>query len=154
MMEIKYATSEDIEYIKQSLTSKQDGTEYLWYMWFEKFENEQRYRTPIIVAKEWNIVIGYVILDYDSTKMECLLSSLYVYSDYRKQWVANKLYEFWLNEIKEKSFNFIRTNVYDNNEHMKNFIAKLWFKQIWYRDYAHRRYGERWRLNFYWKFLD
>lgn len=154
MMEIKYATSEDINYIKQSLTSKQDGTEYLWYVWFESFNNKQWYRTPIIVAKDWDMVIGYVILDYDSTKMDAIISSLYVYSDYRKQWVANKLYEFCLNEIKEKSFNFVRANIFDNNEPMKKLIAKLWFEQIWYRDYAHKSYWKRWKLNFYWKFLD
>lgn len=153
-MEVKYATDEDIAYIKQSLTSKQDWIEYVWYTWFEWFNNKQWYRTPIIVAKEWEIVIWFVILDYNSEKTECVISNLYVYSDYRKQWVAKKLYEFCLDEVKEKSFNFIRTNVYDNNELMKNFITKLWFKKIWYRDYAHKRYGERWRINFYWLFLD
>jgi len=151
---IKYATQEDINYIRQSFTSKQDWTEYLWYMWFEKFDYEQRYWTPIIVAKDWDVVIWFVMLEYDSTKSEALISALYVYSDYRKQWVAKSLYEFCLNDIKEKSFNFVRANVYDNNEPMKKLIAKLWFTQIWYRDYAHKRYWERWKLNFYWKFLD
>lgn len=153
-MIVKYATDNDINYIKESLTSKQDGTEYLGYTWFEWFNNKQWYRTPVIVAKEWDIVIGFVILDYNSEKTECVLSSLYVYSNWRKKWVANKLYEFCLDEVKERSFNFIRTNVYDNNEPMKNFVTKLWFKQIGYRDYTHKRYWERWRLNFYWKFLD
>lgn len=54
----------------------------------------------------------------------------------------------------QKTLNKFKINVFSHNEPMNLFVKKLWFENIWYRDYAHRRYSERWRLNFYWKFLD
>lgn len=153
-MKVTYATPEDIKQIQDRLVSKPEWIELVGYTWFEKFDKTNSYRSPIIVAKDGNDVLWFIELDYDSIKIECLLESLYVFPEHRKKWVARLLYEFAINDIKEKSYSIVRVNVFDNNEIMKMFITKLWFKNIWYRDFAHKRYWERWKLNFYRKVLD
>ena len=153
-MKVTYATPEDIKQIQDRFVSKPEWMEFVGYTWFEKFNKTNEYRSPIIIAKEDNNVIWFIELDYCSVKQECLLESLYVFPEHRKKWVAKSLYEFAIDDIKEKSFSIVRVNVFDNNKPMTSFVMDLWFKNIWYRDFAHKRYWERWTLNFYRKALD
>lgn len=153
-MKVCYATPEDIKQIQDELVSKPEGIELLWFTWFEKFDKTNSYREPIIVAKDNDKVLWFLILDYNSIKLECLLEFLYVFPEHRRGWIAKSLYEFAIDDIKEKSFDIIRINVFDCNSVMICFVKAMWFNEIWYRDFAHKRYGQWRRINFYRKVLD
>ena len=99
--------------------------------WFENFYNEKS--NAIFVAKENEVIIGYVYIQIISTESgpmvdkEALIDGLYINSEYRGKGIAKKLMNTAEEWAKTNGVKFLYVNVLEENSVANELYKKLNF---------------------------
>jgi len=106
-------------------------------------EEDGTYWDIKLVYIENDKVVWFLEAETCSVQKKIELSHLFVHKDYRKKWIAKKMFNFMINYYVKLEMNHVKVMYFSNNN-VWEFYKKLWFEENFVAKY--------WTVR-YWKWL-